>query len=134
MGVLIVENNAVFRKLLGEILCLKFPGLQVFEAANGREALHQINMQAPDLVFMDIELGGENGLDIVRRLKAERPNLPIAILTSYDLPEYQEQARQFRVDYFFIKGVSTQHDILTAVHSVLAAREIASGAPASLPS
>ncbi len=77
----------------------------------------------PDLIFMDIELGGENGLNIVRQIKNDQPEVTVAILTSYDLPEYKEVARRHKVDYFLTKGVSTQEDILAVVDAVYSARQ-----------
>ncbi len=118
LGVLIVDNNVIFRNLLWETLHAHFPTLDLYQASNGKEALETVENSFPDLIFMDIELDGENGFNVIRKIKSEQPDIRIAVLTSYDLPEYEEAARQHKVDYFLTKGVSTQEDILEVVDAV----------------
>ncbi len=65
--ILIVEDNAAFRRLLKQILSLRFPSMDIEEASNGSEALRKIGTINPDLVFMDIRLPGANGLDLTRK-------------------------------------------------------------------
>ena len=79
------------------------------------EALH------PHLIFMDIRLPGENGLEVTRKVKARYPKTIVIILTGYDLPEYQEASWQY-ADYFFSKVSATMDNIFTLVESVLPTR------------
>ena len=72
----------------------------------------------PDLIFMDVRLPGDNGLDLSERIKSLHPDIIIIILTAYDLPEYREGSRQY-ADYFFSKGSLTSENILTLVQSIL---------------
>jgi len=59
---------------------------------NGEEALHKINGTLPHLIFMDIRLPGMSGLQLTQTIKRDHPSVAIAILTSYDLPEYGQAA------------------------------------------
>ena len=122
-AILIVDNNVIFRNLLWETLNSNFPAVEVYQASSGEEAISMAKTKMPDLIFMDIELGGENGLNIVRQIKEDQPDITVAILTSYDLPEYKEAARRHKVDYFLTKGVSTQEDILSVVNAAYSARQ-----------
>ena len=106
--ILIVEDNATFRQSLKELLFTRFPSMEFEEAADGEEALEKIHGIAPDIVFMDIKLPGENGLRITKKVKAEYPELIIIILTYYDLPEHREAAFQYGANHFLSKGTSTQ--------------------------
>ena len=120
--VLIVEDSTLFRQLLKETLVDRFPEIEIHEAMDGKEALLKTAALTPDLIFMDIRLPGENGLDLTKRIKARHPNIIIVILTAYDLPEYRDVSQQY-ADYFFSKGSSTTKDIHTLVKSVLSASE-----------
>ena len=115
---LIVEDNAPFRQSLKEMLSERFPAMGVEEAENGEEALEKIESAAPHLVFMDIKLPDANGLEVTRKIKARFVEITIIILTSYDLPEYREAAKQYGADYFLSKESSSREDILTLVESI----------------
>ena len=121
--ILIVEDSFLFRNLLKETLQSQFPTAEVIEAANGKEALQKIDYSAPNLVFMDIELHNENGLDLTRRIKALYPHVIVVILTSHGLQEYRDASYQSGADYFLSKGTATKVDILALVDSILSDRQ-----------
>ncbi len=113
--VLIVEDNLLFRFLLREKIEGRFPSVGISEATDGLEAFKRIEISPPDLIFMDIRLPGENGIDLTRRIKAKYPGIHIIIITAYDLPEYRDASLKF-ADYFLPKDSSTE-DILKLVQS-----------------
>ena len=117
--ILIVEDSAIFRKLLKETLHSRFSSMELFEAADGEEALQKIEALLPDLIFMDIKLPGESGLELTKKIKNRYPNINIIILTAYDIPEYREAAVQAKANYFLSKGSATKESILTLVNSIL---------------
>jgi DNA-binding NarL/FixJ family response regulator len=117
---LIVEDSAIFRKLLKETLHSRFPSMEIFEASEGEEALQIINANPPDLIFMDIRLPGESGLELTSKVKARYPDVVVIIMTSYDTPEYREAAVQAKANYFLSKGSSSKEGILKLVESILA--------------
>ena len=122
--ILIVEDSAIFRKLLKETLHSRFPSMELFEAADGEEALQRIEASVPDLIFMDIKLPGESGLELTKKIKNQYPNIIIIILTAYDIPEYREAAVQAKGNYFLSKGSATKENILELVDSILSGRHI----------
>jgi len=89
------------------------------EAKDGEEAIEKINALHPDLVFMDIKLPGESGLEVKRRIRASEFQGPIVIMTNYDFQEYREAAKSCGADYFVSKGSSTVEEILSLVDSIL---------------
>ena len=115
---LLVEDNAPFRQSLKEMLSERFPAMGVEEAKDGEEALEKIEVTKPHLVFMDIKLPDANGLEITRRIKARYAEITIIILTSYDLPEYREAAKQYGADYFLSKESASREDILKLVENI----------------
>ncbi len=91
---LIVEDNASFREILKEKLRTPFPSMVIDEAADGNEALQKVDILKPELVFMDIRLPGENGIQLTQKIKTRYPNTKVIILTSYDSLEYRGAAIQ----------------------------------------
>ncbi|MEW6439771.1 MAG: response regulator transcription factor [bacterium] len=117
--VVIADDHAVFRNSLRDLLMSHRQDLTIEEAADGPNVLDIIENAPTDLVFMDIRMPGENGLLVTRRIKARHPKLPVIILTSYDLPEYREAARQAGADGFLTKGGSTPEETITLLHELL---------------
>jgi DNA-binding NarL/FixJ family response regulator len=116
--ILIVEDNAPFRQSLREMLCEQFPTMRVEEAQDGEDALDKLETYSPHLVFMDIKLPGQSGLEVTKTIKARYPEVRVIILTSHDLPEYRQAASQYGADYFLSKGSSSREEILALVDTV----------------
>jgi DNA-binding NarL/FixJ family response regulator len=120
---LIVDDNASFRHSFREHLCQHAPGIEVMEAGSFREAMEKVTEISFDLAYIDIELAGESGLELTRKIREHHADTPIAILTNYDLPEYREAAERAGANYFFSKGGSSLEEVLTLVDSVLFERQ-----------
>ena len=120
---LIVEDNANFRQTIKEILISKFPFMSIKHAADGREALLKLANQQTDLIFMDIELPGKNGLVLTKKIKKVYPHTIIIILTHHDLPEYREAAYKNGAQYFLSKESTNANEIVELVESILAGVE-----------
>lgn len=121
---LIVENSSDYRQLLRETLCGRFPAMDVLEAENGAEAAAFVLAHALDLIFMDINLPGENGLELTKKIKDEHPLVVVIVLTNYNLPEYRDMAMRNRANYFVSKGDTTRDSILALVETLVPAGEI----------
>ena len=101
---LIVDEYRFFRETFKARLLEHFPSMFIQEAIDGKEAMEKINrMPPPHLIFMDICLPGLNGLQLTQKIKRGFPNIKIAMLTAYDLPEYRQAASQNGADRFFVK-------------------------------
>ena len=120
---LLVEDNIIFRKSISEILNNEFPSMDIEEASNSKEALQQIQNLPPNLILMDIKLPDESGLHLTKTIKATNPEIPIIILTSHNIPEYREAARQAGANNFLVKSISTSKEIVQAVKSVVSNEE-----------
>jgi DNA-binding NarL/FixJ family response regulator len=81
MRFLLVDDHAIVRVGLKQTLADSFERLEVMEAGTGQEAIQKIQDSAWDLVVLDINLPDTNGLDVLKRLKAIRPSLPIEVLS-----------------------------------------------------
>jgi len=119
LRVLLVEDNDMFRKAFKMRLCGDFSFMVIEEAANGDEALQRIRRTPPHLIFMDIHLPGINGLQLTREVKKDFPGIKIAVLTSYDLPEYRQAATQYGADRYFVKSSFKWDEVEAFVKSIL---------------
>ncbi len=116
---MLVEDNSSFRQLVKNDLKDQFPSMDIIEAADGVEAFQKIDSHPPNLIFMDIQLPGENGLELTRKIKADHPEIIVIILTSHDLPEYREAAIRNKADYFLSKDSIATDGIFKLVKSIL---------------
>ena len=83
---------------------MSFPAAVINAVADGGEALREVDPFLPDLIFMDIKLSGENGLELTKKIKAAHPNIIIFIITSYDLFEYRDAASRCGANRFLAKA------------------------------
>jgi DNA-binding NarL/FixJ family response regulator len=87
----------------------------VGEAANGEEAIAAAATHSPDVVLMDIEMPGMDGIEATRKLPRQR----VLILTTFGLDEYIVDALRAGASGFLLKDAPTQ-DVVDAVRSVAA--------------
>lgn len=113
--ILIVEDDTVFRLTLRKILESRFPLHSIDEAEDGAEALSKIHFGVPDIIIMDINMPGENGLELTRKVKSIYPDAVVVILTSYDLPEYRQAAIEKGANHFFSKHTTSTAELLSLV-------------------
>ena len=116
--ILIVDPNDPFRRSLKKVLVKRFPFVDVREAADGDDGLPMVEAFQPDLIFLEIHLPTETGLDLASRIKADHPNIIIVILTSYDLPEYKLAVEQSGVEHMVPKDDWTGEDMIALVQSI----------------
>ncbi|MFY0610071.1 MAG: response regulator [Hyphomicrobiaceae bacterium] len=77
-NILVVDDEASVRELLRD--CFEMEGFVVAEAVNGDDINAILAKQPIDLITLDLNLGGENGFDLVREIRAKR-NVPIVMIT-----------------------------------------------------
>jgi CheY-like chemotaxis protein len=117
--ILIVDPNDPFRQSLKKVLVNRFSFVDIQEAADGNEGLQKVEDFHPHLIFLEIHLPAETGLELAGRIKTDHPNIIIVILTSYDLPEYQTAAEQLGVEHMVPKDDWTGEDMIALVRSIL---------------
>lgn len=113
--VLIVDDDEKARKHCVTVLKQNFPSFTVAEAQDAEEYQEKIYDFKPDLIFMDIRLPGKSGFDLIRKIKDEKLNIAVIILTGYDIPEYRREAQQLDCNAFVYKGSDSAVKIVEAV-------------------
>jgi len=117
---LIVEDSHSFRQTLKDSLQALFPSMVIQEAEDGRMVLQKVDVFLPHLIFMDIQLPGENGLSLTRKIRATHPDIKIIIMTSHNGLEYQEAASQCGANHFIQKDSLDQGQIESLIKSFMA--------------
>lgn len=124
LNALIVEDNAAHRQSLHDLLAKRFPLMQITEAADAETALLQAKSHRFDLVFVDIRLPRENGINLTKSIKTVHVDAVICVITSYDILEYREAAFSNGADHFMVKGESSEGEIVRMVEDLLHTRFI----------
>ena len=125
--ILVVDDNCELAGLLAVLLQLE--GHEVQTAADGGEALDRAESFRPEIVLMDLEMPGIDGLEASRRIRA-RPwgsTILIATLTGWGRDVDRRRAQEAGVDLHFVKPVDT-----TALLGVVA-RSLNDGQPVDFP-
>jgi DNA-binding NarL/FixJ family response regulator len=81
--VLISDDHALVREGLKRILLESGTVSHVGEAAHAQEALDAVRREAWDVVVLDVNFGGRSGMEVLREIRAERPPLPVLVLSIY---------------------------------------------------
>jgi CheY-like chemotaxis protein len=107
-NVLIVEDNEKNRKLMRVIL--KAKGYTVIEAATGEEALGILKTQKPDIILMDIQLPGIDGITLVKQIKEDTAikDIPIIAVTAYAMKGDEQKILEAGCNAYISKPINTQ--------------------------
>ena len=118
---LLVEDDPVFRGMVADLLYGEFPGILVDEAGDASAALSKVQISPPDVIFMDIQLPGKNGLVLTRTIKKLSSGIVIIIVSNHDLPEYRQAAFRQGADCYILKGsAGCMEEILARMEGVMA--------------
>jgi len=86
--ILLVDDNARFRRELRQTINIVYPRAMIYEAENIAEALQLANHICPKLVFIDMILGKENGIQCTKQIKKQSPQARIILISAYPDREF----------------------------------------------
>ena len=123
--ILIVEDHPTMRDAMR--LVLEHEGFEISEAADGASALEIIHAEPPDLVFLDLNIPGSSGTDVLKQLKADPATADVrVIIVTATGEEGRSHVMSLGADEYFTKPFSPRA-LLQTVERVLASP----GAPGS---
>lgn len=112
--ILLVDDEANIRFVYEEEL--KEDGFRIISAANGQEALELFDTDQPDLVILDIQMPGMNGIEVLRRMKTKDSSIPIILSSAY--PEFKQDLGAWASDEYIVKSSDLQQ-LKAAIHKYL---------------
>lgn len=121
--VVLVDDHPMFREGLAAVLAAHDGIDLVAEAASGEEAVELAALHQPDVIVMDINLPGVNGIEATRRIVATSPHISVLVLTMYDEDEAVFQAMRAGAHGYLLKG-SERDEILHAIRAVGAGQAV----------
>jgi two-component system response regulator DevR len=115
--ILIVDDHPVVRHGLRNLLSIHPDFEIVDEAEDGAQVFPLLAKHKTDLILLDIQMSGQSGIDVARRVLQSYPEMKIILLTTYDDEIYLEQGIEAGVHGFLLKSVSheTLPDSIRAV-------------------
>jgi two-component system invasion response regulator UvrY len=117
LRVLIVDDHEVVRSGIRGIFTELSVQVDVGDARTAQEALEQVRRQNWDVVVLDISLEGRSGLDVLKDIRALRPNLPVLILSAHREEEYALRSFKAGASGYITKG-SPKESLIEAIHKV----------------
>ncbi|MBE1587042.1 response regulator [Nonomuraea angiospora] len=115
--VAIVDDHALFREGLREILESQEGLVVVGEAGTSSGALSMVADKKPDILLLDVEIPGDSATDTVTRLRIQSPNTQIIILSMYDGPQLLHRLLAAGIRGYLLKSVHW-HELVSAIRSV----------------
>jgi CheY-like chemotaxis protein len=107
--ILVVDDEQSIRFLYNEEL--EEDGYQVSVATTGEEALKMLHKQIPDLIILDIKMPGMNWIEVMRKVKNEKGDIPIILCSAYG--QYKQGFRVWASDAYVVKSADLRDLRLT---------------------
>ncbi len=129
MKVLLVDDHALVRRGVRDLLREAFGDAEFSEAATGEEALSYARKSAFELVVLDISMPRRGGMDALKQLHAEAPDLPVLILSQHAEEQYAVRALRAGACGYLTKDCAVE-ELVRAVRKALAGGKYVSEAVA----
>lgn len=121
--ILVVDDDQKLLKMLRRTLI--YEAFDVATAINGQQALDQVRAQRPDVIILDWMMPGMDGIEVVRRLRAEDNQALILMLTARDAIENRVEGLESGADDYLVKPFAPA-ELIARVHALLRRSQAAS--------
>lgn len=128
--IVLADDHKLFRQGLRQMLETKGGFTVVAEAENGQQAVALARERRPDVILMDIQMPGLDGVQATRQIVEHDPTVRVIILTMYRQDKYVFEAIRAGARGYLLKDTDWQ-DLLLAVHAVLRGEALINPALAS---
>jgi DNA-binding NtrC family response regulator len=109
--ILVADDDTDIRDILKDTL--NSLGARIITAANGQECLDRVEVDAPDLILLDIEMPIKNGLQVLQELRQRGSDTTVTMITAYGTVERAVQAMKQGAYDFITKPFDLDHIVLT---------------------
>jgi len=119
--VLIIEDHPIFSKGLAQLISVQQIYTVVGEAKNKAESMEILAKENPELAIVDLNLGDEDGLDLIQQMHASYPKLVILVLSMHDERYYAERALKAGARGYIMKEEAGSK-VIEAIQTVLSGK------------
>jgi DNA-binding NarL/FixJ family response regulator len=116
--VFIADDHPIVREGLKQVLADASDMVVTGEANNGRELIHQLRNNSYDVLILDISMPGMSGLDVLKQLKIEKPELPVLVLSVHSEDQYAVRVLRAGASGYLTKA-SAPDELIGAIRKVL---------------
>jgi two-component system, NarL family, invasion response regulator UvrY len=122
MNMVIVDDHAIVRIGLKQLVQEAYPYATIWEAGSGREALMLLDRVRWDLAILDVNLPDQNGVELLKAIKLRQPSLPVMMLSLHPEEQYALRALKAGAAAYLTKERAPE-ELVTAIKQVLAGRK-----------
>ncbi len=116
--IIVADDHTLFRSCLRSLLDKK-PNLDIIgEAANGQELMIILKKQHPDLILMDLQMPGMNGIEAIEQIKQEYPHIKIIVLSMFDNEGFIIHSLELGVNAYLLKNADPG-EIVSTIDTVM---------------
>lgn len=116
LKIMIIDNNLTFGQILSDILETRISSTMMTLSASRSDLMDQFRQFSPDIVLIDVQSMGLACFELTKKFKASRLAFRIIWITSYDQPEYIQEAKNSGVDHCLSKNSITTGDLIDIIH------------------
>ncbi len=118
ISILIADDHAIVRAGLKQIVAQQKDMVVEGEAGSVEELLQMLPKKEWSILILDINMPGRSGLDVLKEIKQQYPNLPILILSIYDEEQYGLRAIRHGADGY-LKKISAPEELISAIKKIV---------------
>lgn len=115
ISILIADDHAIVRQGLRAVLSSEADLEIIGEAGTGDETLRLVETLQPDILVLDIDMPGTNGLEVARQIKLQKSNTKVVFLSMYANEGFVLEALRHGASAYVLKGSETR-DLVQAIH------------------
>jgi DNA-binding NarL/FixJ family response regulator len=122
--VLLVDDNALFRSGIARILQADGRFEIIGQASRGDQAVAAASELRPNLILIDVQMPGMNGVDAIRSIRAADDQVPIGVLTMFETRDYVQSALDAGANGYLVKDATPADLCESAVRLALGTRDL----------
>ncbi len=120
--ILIADDHFAIRAGIKHILITEFPGMEFGEATNAADVFYKIKNQKWNIIILDINLPGRNGLDILKQLKVDKVKIPVLVFSMHREDVLAVRALKAGASGYLSKDAASI-ELVQAMHQLLSGRK-----------
>jgi two-component system, NarL family, invasion response regulator UvrY len=122
MNIIVADDHEVVREGLKQILST-IPGItQINSVSTGAELVELIKVNDYDIAILDISMPGKNGIEVLKEIKALKPELPVLMLSMYSEKQYAVRVLKAGASGYLTKDTASE-ELITAVEKIAGGRK-----------